>query len=447
MIFYKENYEIESLSLAGEHIKFRSYRNVCYVENPVCAEFQKMNIFIPEAYYIGECVNGYSALTAPIFMPNTVGGYMPGAIAQPEYISWEKKELPNTIFKALQRGYVVAAPAIRGRTLKDALGAYIGKAPACIVDYKAAVRFLKYIGEDIPGNVSRIITNGTSAGGALSSLMGATGNHPDYEEYLEKIGAAKTSDDVYAASCYCPITNLEYADMAYEWQFEGVDHYDKMSEQQKIVSKELAMDFVNYLNGLKIIDKDGNTLTLDESGNGSFKEYMKKVVLSSVNKAKLLGEDISDKEWITIQADEAIDIDWHKYVVDITRMKMPPAFDALDLHSPENDLFGNTEINCRHFTEYGRKNSYYNGIMAEDKVIKMMNPMNYIDDNVAKKAKYWRIRHGECDRDTSLAISAILARKLEMAGVEVDYHSPWGIPHAGDYDLEELFAWIDHICK
>ena len=31
-------------------------------------------------------------------------------------------------------------------------------------------------------------------------------------------------------------------------------------------------------------------------------------------------------------------------------------------------------------------------------------------------------------------------------GCEVDYHSPWNTPHAGDYDLDELFAWIDGIC-
>ena len=28
----------------------------------------------------------------------------------------------------------------------------------------------------------------------------------------------------------------------------------------------------------------------------------------------------------------------------------------------------------------------------------------------------------------------------------VDCHSPWDTPHAGDYDLDELFAWIDGIC-
>ena len=32
-------------------------------------------------------------------------------------------------------------------------------------------------------------------------------------------------------------------------------------------------------------------------------------------------------------------------------------------------------------------------------------------------------------------------------GKEVDYHLPWGLPHSGDYDLDELFEWIDGICK
>ena len=75
------------------------------------------------------------------------------------------------------------------------------------------------------------------------------------------------------------------------------------------------------------------------------------------------------------------------------------------------------------------------------------HPMDYIEDEKAKTAKYFRIRHGESDRDTSLAISAILTLKLQETGSVVDYASPWGIPHSGDYDLKELFSWIDSICK
>ena len=39
----------------------------------------------------------------------------------------------------------------------------------------------------------------------------------------------------------------------------------------------------------------------------------------------------------------------------------------------------------------------------------------------------------------------MLFLKLQQAGVDAQIAYPWGINHAGDYDLEELFAWIDSI--
>lgn len=128
-------------------------------------------------------------------------------------------------------------------------------------------------------------------------------------------------------------------------------------------------------------------------------------------------------------------------------MKDTPAFDNISIGTPENELFGSPEIQYRHFTEFSQSNSTLNRKLAEDNQIKLMNPMNYISDNSCTKAKNFRIRHGAIDRDTSLAISAILSINLEMNGVNVDYHIPWGIPHSGDYDLDELFAWIDRICS
>ncbi len=32
-------------------------------------------------------------------------------------------------------------------------------------------------------------------------------------------------------------------------------------------------------------------------------------------------------------------------------------------------------------------------------------------------------------------------------GKKVDFDLPWGIPHSGDYDLDDLFAWIDQIIQ
>ena len=72
--------------------------------------------------------------------------------------------------------------------------------------------------------------------------------------------------------------------------------------------------------------------------------------------------------------------------------------------------------------------------------------MEYIDQNGATIAKYWRIRHGTIDKDTSLAIPALLATKLQNSGLIVDFELAWDQPHGGDYDLDELFAWANTIC-
>lgn len=465
MEFDKKQYTVESVSLGEETIQFRAFRNLVYVEYPVDAEYQRMNIYAPECYYENKSVNGYTLDTAPVFMPNQVGGYKPGELIEPGYHKYGERR-PNSVFRALQQGYVVAVPAIRGRTQKNENGVFTGKAPACVIDYKAAVRYLHFFSDELPGDENKIITNGTSAGGALSALMGATGNHPDYEDLLKGVGAADAGDEIFAASCYCPITNLEHADMAYEWQFQGVNEYQRknmqmeeggrpsftrengrMTEEQVQVSLDEATLFPKYLNGLCLRDMNDNELFLDENGEGTFKEYIETVILASAQKAMDAGVDVTDKKWLTIQEGKAVKVDFSGYVNDITRMKIAPAFDALTMDSPENSLFGNKDTDCCHFTKYSMEHSKPKGGMADPDIIRMLNPMNYIEDERAHKAKYWRIRHGEQDRDTSLAISAILAIKLQNFNCEVDYHSPWNVTHSGDYDLEELFAWIDEISK
>ncbi len=459
MQFDAKKYKKERLSFAGETITFRAYQDLIYVDKPVDREYQKMNIFVPEVYYDGGKIDGYTLDTAPIFMPNTVGGYMPGPAGEPGY---GQDGALNSIFRALMYGYVVAAPAIRGRVCQDEQGRYTGKAPACIVDYKAAVRYLREFAADIPGDKEKIVTNGTSAGGALSSLMGATGNRPDYEPYLKEIGAAVQRDDIFAASCYCPITNLEHADMAYEWQFDRIYDFHRsqmqldeggrpsfsavdgtLTDSQIQLSQEEKALFPAYVNSLGI-KAEGEILQLDQDGEGSLKDYVISRVLESAQRALDQGVDVADKEWLTVEDGKAVAMDFKAYNEQITRMKGVPAFDAIALDSPENDLFGSETVNYRHFTPYSLEKSAVAGSSAaEAGVVKMLNPMNYIEDEQAVTTSNWRIRHGEADRDTSLAISALLTAALQQHGCRVDYHLPWELPHSGDYDLDELFARID----
>ena len=89
--------------------------------------------------------------------------------------------------RALAEGMVVVIPGCRGRnSVATGQGSrrFDGKAPAAILDLKAAVRYIRANDGRIPGDAERIVTDGTSAGGALSALLGATGNHPDYAPAL-----------------------------------------------------------------------------------------------------------------------------------------------------------------------------------------------------------------------------------------------------------------------
>ncbi len=322
--FNPNKYVSKETEFNGQKIKYRAYENIVYVKYPIDKDYQNMNIYIPEEYFNNSSIGSYNSNNAPIFFPNTVGGYMPG---KADTVGLGRDGKANSLTYALSKGYVVAAPGVRGRTLTDSKGNYIGKAPAAIVDLKAAVRYLYLNDEIMPGDTNKIISNGTSAGGALSALLGATGNSTDYLPYLKQIGAAETRDDIFAVSAYCPITNLENADSAYEWMYNGVNSYSRMeftkntsaqeyndrslthstvqgnlTDNEIKVSNRLKTLFPIYLNSLKLTDDGGNLLTLDKNGNGSFKTYLSIIIRNSANKALREGKDISQfKKAFTIE--------------------------------------------------------------------------------------------------------------------------------------------------
>lgn len=445
------------------HFEYRAFVDISYVAKPI-DPIQKLNIFAPETYYDGGSINGYTLKTAPIFMPNTVGGYMPGQRDFPDNTAFNNGA--QTITAALKRGYIVISAGVRGRSLTNSAGQNIGKAPALIVDLKAAIRYIKFNQATIPGNVERIITNGTSAGGALSALAGVTQNQDSFTPYLAAIGAAPADDRIFAVSAYCPIHNLENADAAYEWQFNEVKEFHRMhinftqsgkpnftpwdgqlTKKEQLLSTELKQQFIHYVNQLGLKDTAGNQLTLDSNGQGSFLEVIKQQLLHSAQRALDQGNDLLNYSWLNIRYGKVIGIDWSQYLHFITRMKSVPAFDALDLNSPECNEFCTEQIDAKHFTQFSQTHTTVKSKVADQGVIDLINPIHFIGDQNAVIAKHWRIRHGAADRDTSFAIPTILALFLKNRGVDVDFALPWGKPHSGDYDLPELFTWIDNLCQ
>ena len=476
LAFDVKNYESMSTTVDNKEIKYRAFEYIPYVANPIDIDQQYMNIYVPEEYFNNGTVNGYNTQTAPIFMPNAVGGYMPSQAMTPKVENGK----PNSVLYALSRGYVVASPATRGRTNKASDGNFIGKAPAVIVDLQAATAYLHANDSTMPGNANRIITNGTSAGGAVSLLQGATGNNSDFQPYLQALGAATAATNVYAVSAYAPITNLDAADMAYEWSYKGITSFNKVTMGQGELpqanvggntappqrtmqrvnlnaddvaySNLLSEHFPEYVNNLQLRDSVGRVLKLDKNGNGTFKNYVKAFIIDAANKAQAKGTDLSKHTYLVRDNKTGAikDINWEAYNQFVSRSKAPGAFDSRSNDSGENSLFGTSTTDNNHFTITAALHdttSNQDVYVENAKIVTMMNPMNYLGSPAATNARYYRIRYGTADSNTSVAIPLIVGTRAQNLGYNVDMATPFGVDHSGDYDLDELFNWMDNIVK
>ena len=450
LAFDVKNYESMSTTVDNKEIKYRAFEYIPYVANPIDIDQQYMNIYVPEEYFNNGTVNGYNTQTAPIFMPNAVGGYMPSQAMTPKVENGK----PNSVVYALSRGYVVASPATRGRTNKASDGNFIGKAPAVIVDLQAATAYLHANDSTMPGNANRIITNGTSAGGAVSLLQGAAGNSSDFQPYLQALGAATAATNVYAVSAYAPITNLDAADMAYEWSYNGITSSNKVSMNHDDVaySNLLNEHFPDYVNNLQLHDSVGRVLKLDKNGNGTFKNYVKEFIVVAANKAQAKGTDLSKHTYLVRDNKTGTikDINWEAYNQFVSRSKAPGAFDSRSNDSGENNLFGTSTTDNNHFTITAALHdttSNPEAYVQNAKVVTMMNPMNYLGSPAATNAQFYRIRYGTADSNTSVAIPLIVGTRAQNLGYKVDMATPFDVNHSGDYDLDELFNWMDNIVK
>ncbi len=260
--------------------------DILYTEKATTPKFQRMSIFVPEAYLNADGtvapegeMGRFTTQTAPIIFENNSAGYM---------------QMPHTWLggprdeaeKYLARGMVYVTCGCRGRESRDSQGKLCGKSPWALVDLKTGIRFLRHNAAVLPGDFSRIISVGWSAGGAMSSLVGITGDDSSYLPFLEQNGAfMDESDAVYAAQIYCPIVDLDHADLAYEWQFQRDTENESspagpagvMTPFQEALSEKLSSAYVNYFNSLGLKHPDtGVPLILngDSGRSGSGYDYL-----------------------------------------------------------------------------------------------------------------------------------------------------------------------------
>lgn len=266
--------------------------DVLYTDKATTPKFQRLSIYVPQAYMdpngkiLPQAVSGcFTTKTAPVIFENNSAGYM---------------QMPHTWIggprdeagKYLKRGMVYITCGSRGRESKDQNGKLCAKSPWTLVDLKTAIRFLRHNANAIPGNMDHMISVGWSAGGAMSTLIGVTGNNMNYIPYLKENGAFMDErDDVFASQIYCPIIDLEHADLAYEWMFQNDPENEDspagpagvMTPFQEALSKRLASDYITYFNNLKLVHPvTGAPILLGEDGrSGSAYDYLMSLLEAS----------------------------------------------------------------------------------------------------------------------------------------------------------------------
>ncbi|SDN84584.1 Carboxylesterase family protein [Actinomyces ruminicola] len=273
-----------------------------YVASPQDTGYETLGVFVPGAYMSAVdngdgtftamvasdgAVGDWTATTAPIVLPVNTPGY--AAQQPPSEYSYD------TISAYMEAGFIYVQAGLRGKD--STTDAAPGNAPWGVTDLKAAVRYLRYNSASLPGNPEQVYVFGHSGGGAQSAVMGASGDSALYTPYLEALGAATTdtdgaalSDAIAGAMCWCPITSLDAANAAYEWNMGQFATTGTRAEGTwtQAYSQDLAAAYAGYLNGLGLVDADGNTLTLEESDGGqylagSYYDHMVAVVEQSLN--------------------------------------------------------------------------------------------------------------------------------------------------------------------
>jgi hypothetical protein len=274
-----------------------------YVANPAATDYENLSIYVPGAYLTATAnsdgttytakanpkgtVGAYSGRTAPMVIPVNTPGYAQQAPATSYTYS--------SVSEYLEAGLIYVWPGLRGRNSSTSTRS--DAAPWGVTDLKAAVRFLRYNRSVLPGSTDDIVLFGMSGGGAQDTVAGTSGDSPLYYPYLRTIGAAMEdakgrplSDAVAGVMAWCPITNLQEANLSYEWnmgQFASTSTRASTT-WTSAYSTDLAKAWPKYVNRLGLRDEKGRRLKLTESSSGvylsgSYYDHLIEVITTSLN--------------------------------------------------------------------------------------------------------------------------------------------------------------------
>jgi len=461
---------------------------LCYVGNPIDPERQIVSIYIPPAYLQGKTVGGFTVATAPVLLHVEGGGF-----------KWQHViDLHENLrtYMALRQGFVVVCPSFRGPNDHyididgDGEPEYTGISPAGLVDLKAVIRFLRHNRDVLPGNYDRIFAAGCSSGGAMSALLAASGNAPQFREALDTIGAAEERDDIFACGDYFGPTALGICDMSYDWLFGRGIWEETVYEQEmpmgpprRIVcaaENENGPVFVEAVKaggspydsytvyGRQFVDEHLKPLGLTEA------EYVSKLMgylLPAYNTYRILRPEDCGGHYFYFETyqdyleagyepdpyyDETlypacggyISFNLFRAFISKNAYKGSPSFDLLkkeEMYMSENALFGDCKAGIAQFTDYGAAHGELaTGALSPEirRKVQEQDPFFYIGSESYDHAPHWYLMHGTADGDIPLTLTMELHELLREKGLDSEFSVKFNVGHGGDDAPEEVQRFL-----
>lgn len=385
---------------------------------------------------------------APILLANAVAGYLPSSTSGAGVVA-----APLSL-QALARGLVVVEPGLRGRGLVDGRRRPYGAAPAALVDLKAAVRWLRFNAGRVPGDPERIVATGSGAGGGLAALLAASGESSRFLTRLRDLGAADASDSVFACGAWGPVTDLDHADIAYEWCW-GALPLPEGATGDPALSAAIADAFPAYQQDLDLPAPDGSPLTADRLRAWLLDDHL---IPAATRALKDMEEDaralyLAQHPAILWDEGSAV-FDWDGYLAHVAarigrRVRPLPAFDRPDLTGEGNSLFAAATEPARSYTDAGlRRVTGDPAIRIEAdlrQVVRMMNPMSFLIAGNRGRARRWWFRAGSLDTDCAPVAVLNMAAASLRRGDQVDLRFDWDSGPGALPGVADFLDWVDRI--
>ena len=344
---------------------------------------------------------------------------------------------------------------------------HAGSRADTLLDFKSAIRFVRYNADLLPGTTDDFFVFGTGGGGITAAKIALSGDDESYDAELEELGAAQTSDSVKGVGAWFSIKNADFAESIFESSSNN-NEKNKSEENALLQNSLLQTSIDDFLSATKFPYKaDFSSDRLPEPARpGEFvasggllegkvvkkprrgipnpneeSEYKKKKEKRDNELNGIFETPFDYVAALNHEAKKNGGTDWIFYDEASSSAKITDA-NGLGFFLNQNNSEGSVKKSAVN-ENAGEKNESVKKLFST-----ALSRKNAPDE---KNADLWRIRFGLFERNINLSRQVEFVRLLRENGFDVDFGAVWqarneGAESSGNTD-ENFALWLKEKMK